>query len=86
MPIPLITLIKVEKVLKTSDTWDYDNVMLHSREFKLYTSQIREKEFNMLQHLVWLPENSLPSNKLKVAGYLERSVSDEDISKSIQTE
>jgi hypothetical protein len=72
--------------LETSETWDYDNLMLHSREFKNYATKIREREYSTLQHLVWLPENSLPSNKLKVAGYLDRNVSDEEISKSIQTE
>ena len=40
------------------------------RDFKDYLKQIRDKEFATLQHLVALPDNSLPHNKSKVANYL----------------
>jgi hypothetical protein len=86
MPVPLVSLIRVERVLQTSETWDYDNAMLHSREFKQYCRVIREREYGTLQHLVWLPDNSLPANRLRVAGYVDRTVSDDDVSKSLHTE
>ncbi len=40
-------------------------------DFKAYVRQVREKEFATLQHLVALPDNSLPHNKPKVADYLQ---------------
>lgn len=40
------------------------------RDFKDYVKQVRDKEFATLQHLVTLPDNSLPQNKPKVADYL----------------
>lgn len=86
MPVPLISLIRVEKVLESKEIVDYDNAMVHSREFKQYSSIIRQREYDTLQHLVWLPDNTLPSNRDRVADYVERNISDEEISKSQHTE
>jgi hypothetical protein len=37
MPVPLVSMIRVERVLERSEWLEYENTMVHSREFKAYS-------------------------------------------------
>lgn len=69
MPIPLVELLKVDKILNIQETKCQRYTDLVDEKFKKYKYNIWAKENKMLQHLTTLPSNRLPKNKNIVADY-----------------